>query len=263
MQIRGTETSTDLAADTVTAVLPDRPVRSYPALLSTETVAMAWAREGAPHGAVVVADYQVSPRGRGGLPWTVTPARSVGFTLLLRPDDLSPEREGWPYVAGSLAITDAVGGPATVLEWPDTVLRAGSARTLASIGVHVELGPLHTDWLTVTVLVRHTRPPRAPLLARLVTALERRLSAPPDPVLAAYRERSTTLGRQVRARMIPMGPGGPEITGEAVDILADGALVLRTARGSRVAVRPQNLGLLEAPEGPIVAPENVLGTDLR
>ena len=263
MQMRNAGMSTDLAADEVAAVLADRPVRSYPALLSTETVAMAWAREGAPHGAVVVADYQVSPRGRGGLPWKVTPGHSLGFTVLLRPDDLSPEREGWPYVASSLAITDVVGGPAVGLEWPDTVLTEKSALTLASIGVHVELVPLRTEWLTVTVLVRNTKPPRAPLLAPLVIALERRLSAPPDTVLAAYRERCTTLGRQVRARMIPMGPGGPELTGEAVDVLADGALVLLTARGSRVAVRPQNLGLLEAPEGPIESPDVVLGADLR
>ena len=31
-------------------------------------------------------------------------------------------------------------------------------------------------------------------------------------------------------------------------VLADGALVILTARGNRVAVRPQNLGLLGPPE---------------
>lgn len=250
--------SADLSAAEVAAALPDRPVRSYPALLSTEAVAMAWARQGAPHGAVVVADYQASARGRGGLPWQVAPGRGLGFTMVLRPDDLPPEREGWPYVAGSLAVAEVAGGPDASVQWPDTVLAAGIQQG-ASLGVHVELGALRTDWLTITVLVRQAAPPRAALLSLLVAGLDDRLSVPADTVLAAYRERCTTLGQTVRARLIPMGPGGPELTGEAVDVLADGALVLLTERGSRVAIRPQNLGLLEPPEGPIEPPEDVLG----
>ena len=56
----------DLAADALAADLPGRPLRSYPALLSTEADALAWARAGGPGGAVVVAGYQASPRGRAG-----------------------------------------------------------------------------------------------------------------------------------------------------------------------------------------------------
>ena len=63
----------DLDPDVLAQALPGRPVRSYPALLSTDADAQAWARTGASAGAVVVADYQASPRGRGGLPWTVRP----------------------------------------------------------------------------------------------------------------------------------------------------------------------------------------------
>ncbi len=55
-----------------------------------------------------------------------------------------------------------------------------------------------------------------------------------------------------------MGPGGPEINGEAVDVLADGSLVVLTARGNRVAVPPQNLGVLATPEGPLTLPRDVL-----
>ncbi|HWH34036.1 MAG TPA: hypothetical protein VNT56_01805 [Acidimicrobiales bacterium] len=54
----------DLSAGVLAAALPDRPLRSYPAPLSTEADALAWARAGAPVGAVVVADYQAAPRGR-------------------------------------------------------------------------------------------------------------------------------------------------------------------------------------------------------
>ncbi|GAC1328536.1 MAG: hypothetical protein NVSMB13_15740 [Mycobacteriales bacterium] len=251
----------DLAEAVVSAALAERPVRSYPAVLSTETLAMAWARQGAPHGAVVVADYQASPRGRGGLPWTVSAGAGLGFTLLTRPD-LAPEREGWPYVAALLGLLDVVGTDGAGLAWPDSVHdRAGDV--LARLGVYVELGPMRTEWVSVTVLVEGVEPPRAPVLARCVEAIEARLSTPAEVVLADYRPRCTTLGRQLRARLIPMGPGGPEVTGEAVDVLADGALVLLTKRGNRVAVPPHNLGLLELPAAPAEPPEELLGYPLR
>jgi len=251
--------SDDLTAAALPAELGDRPVRAYPALLATEPVAMAWAREGAPAGAVVVADYQASPRGRGGWPWSVRAGEGLGFTLLARPD-LPPAREGWPYVPVLLGLHDVLGSTGTGLVWPDTVVAAdGSA--LARLGVYVELGPDTTRWATATVLVEQAPAPRAPLLGRLLAAVEERLAAPAEQVLADYRTRCVTLGRQRRARLIPLGPGGPEVTGEAVDVLADGALVLLTGRGSRVAVPPQNLGLLEEPQPPPAQPARLIGRE--
>jgi BirA family biotin operon repressor/biotin-[acetyl-CoA-carboxylase] ligase len=251
----------DLDAATLAAAVADHPVRSYPALLSTEQVAMAWARQGAPSGAVVVADYQAAPRGRGGWPWTVRPGTGLGFTLVVRPE-LAPEREGWPYVPCLLALHDVLEAPSSGLLWPDTVC-SGAGDVLARLGVYVELGPSRTEWATATVLVEDVTPPRAPLLGRLVAAMEQRLEQPPGRVLADYLRRCRTIGRQQWARLIPLGPGGPSVTGEAVDVLADGALVLLTARGHRVAVPPQNLGLLENPQGPVEPPEHLLGGRAR
>lgn len=247
--------SDDLTPVEVTAALRGRPVRVYPAVLSTEATAMAWARAGAPTGSVVVADYQASPRGRGGLPWAVETGRGLGFSLIVRPT-LPPEREGWPYVASSLAVADVLGGHAG-LEWPDTVASAADRDMLAQLGTYAELGPDRTEWVCVTVLVVSAQPPRAELLHRLVTAVDQRFAADKNEVLSAYRSRCYTLGRQVRALMIPMGPGGPEVVGEAVDVLDDGSLVVLTARGNRVAVPPVNLGLLEVPEAPPQLPPDV------
>lgn len=251
----------ELTAESVAEALGERPARYYPALLSTEAVAAAWAREGAPSGSVVVADYQASPRGRGGLPWTVRKGVDLGFTLLTRPV-LAPEREGWPYISALLAVHDVLStAGATGLEWPDTVFGAEGA-VFASLGVYVELGPSRTEWLSTTVLVRDAPGPRAPLLARLADALEQRFDAPPGQVLSDYLAKCTTLGQRRRALLIPMGAGGvggPEVTGEAVDVLADGALVMLTAKGNRVAIPPHNLGLLEDPVGPIEPPKELFG----
>lgn len=234
-------TPTDLEPGILAQALPRRPIRSYPALLSTDADAQAWARTGIGAGAVVVADYQASPRGRGGFPWTVRPGAGLGFSVVLRPR-LPSAREGWLYLPLGCALLDAV-RPAAAVSWPDEVHDPG--RPLVRFGIHAELGQHGVDWAVATVLIDDVLPPRAPLLARVVTAIEGRMLQEPATVLADYQQRCVTLGQNVRARMIPLGPDGPVVTGQAVSVLSDGSLVLRTERDHRVAVRPQNLGLLE------------------
>ncbi|MPY98663.1 MAG: hypothetical protein GEU97_11830 [Actinophytocola sp.] len=239
----------DLAEAALAAELPGRQLRSYPAVLSTESVALGWAREGAPHGSVVTAGYQVSPRGRGGLPWTVDPDRDVCFSLVLRPE-LPVAREGWIYAVAVTALADLVRpadpADAPAITWPDEV-RTARGRA-GAVGAWVELGPTGVRWLVLTVFrcdVEGAAGPRAAELARAVRAIEDRLAAEPADVLADYRARCDTLGRRVCARMIPLGPAGPHVTGTAVDVLSDGSLTIRTDQGHRIAVRPQNLGVLD------------------
>lgn len=264
----------DLSEDALAAALPGREVRSYPAVLSSESVALGWAREGAPHGAVVTAGYQVSPRGRGGLPWTVDPAHDVCFSLVLRPD-LPVAREGWLYATAVSGLADRHEDAA--ITWPDEVRTARGPA--AAVGAWVELGPDGVRWAVLTVLLSGAggisdastvdgagdadgagdtgdgAVDRAGELARAVQAIEHRLTSDADDVLADYRARCDTLGRRVCARMIPLGPAGPQIEGTAADVLSDGSLTIRTDRGSRVAVRPQNLGVLDvlSPDEPSVA----------
>jgi BirA family biotin operon repressor/biotin-[acetyl-CoA-carboxylase] ligase len=232
----------DLAADALAADLPGRPLRSYPALLSTEADALVWARAGAPDGAVVVAGYQASPRGRAGLPWQVQQGTGLAFSLILRPE-VPADREGWLYTLATSGLADAVGADAKIA-WPDEV-RQGEQRA-GAVGAWVELDAEGVSWAVVNLLVPAAAPPRGPTLARIVEAIERCQRTPTEVVLASYRARCMTLGMAVRARLIPLGPSGPRVEGKAVDALADGALVIETAAGRRVAVRPQNLGLLDA-----------------
>lgn len=232
---------TDLTNETLAAAMPGRALRCYPALLSTEADALAWARGGAPDGAVVAAGYQASPRGRAGLEWRMDPTSDLGFSLVLHPN-LPPEREGWMYTVAASGLADVVGEAATI-EWPDEV-RVGGERA-GAVGVYVELGPETTEWAVVNVLVIAAQPSPAELMARIVAAIESRHRSTPSDVLGDYLSRCETLGRSVRARMIPLGPSGPQVTGKAVGALMDGALLIETEDGRRIAVRPQNLGLLE------------------
>ena len=229
------ELSGDLAVAELEAALPGRPIRSYPALLSTESDAQAWARAGAPAGAVVTAGYQASPRGRGGLEWRPEPGRSLAFSVIVRPE-LPAAREGWVYAVAVSAVADVTGGE---IEWPDTVPGLGA------VGVHAEVGPAALDWAVVSILLEDAPPPRAALLARTVAALETRLVEPSARVLADYLRRCATIGRAVEARLVPLGPSGARVSGVARTVLADGALVLEQDDGRRIAVRPQGLGVLE------------------
>lgn len=233
--------SGDLETEALAAALGERPLRSYPAVLSTEAVALAWARQGAPDGAVVVADYQASPRGRGGWPWQVTAGSGLGFSVVLC-RALAAEREGWIYTIATLALAELL-DPEARIGWPDAVLR-GETR-LAAVGVQTEAAGDALAWAVLTVMIFAAQPPRAPLLAAALEALDACRRAPADDALAAHRERCATIGRRVRARLVPLGPAGIQVEGEAVGTLEDGALVLRTGEGRRVAVRPQALGLLD------------------
>jgi BirA family biotin operon repressor/biotin-[acetyl-CoA-carboxylase] ligase len=235
--------SDDLSAEALAAAIPGRPFRAYPALLSTDADAMAWARAGAPAGAVVAADYQASARGRGGLPWTCRPGRDLGFSLILRPA-LAPDDEGWLYVAAALAVLEVLGGDGMV-EWPDRVLRDGRLR--AEVAGHAGLGAEGVAWVIVNLLLYDVSAPRALLLGRLAEGVEA-VQRPDAEALARFRERCPTLGRQVVAHLVPTWPDGVRIGGTAASVLEDGALVIERSDGRRIAVRPQHLARLEVPD---------------
>lgn len=234
----------DISPEALAAAMPGRPLRTYPAVMSTDADAVAWARAGVEAGAIVTADYQAAPRGRGGLPWTCRQGIDLSFSLILRPD-LSPDDEGWLYVAAGLAVLDVLGDAASV-EWPDRIHRDG--RHVADVAAHAGLGPDGVEWAIVNVLVPDPGTPRAPLIARLAAAIEA-LQRPDPAALERYRERCSTLGTELVALLIPMWPDGVRIAGTAATVLADGALVIQEPppEGRRMAVRPQHLARLEPP----------------
>ncbi len=97
-------------------------VEYYEELPSTNDRALELARGGAPHGTVVVADYQTAGRGRRGAHWSAPAGSSVLASLILRPEkQLSPHVlaiYSGAIVASSL---DALGIPAKV-KWPNDIM---------------------------------------------------------------------------------------------------------------------------------------------
>jgi len=227
--------SADLTEEALEAALPGRPVRTYVALVSTGSTALGWADSDAPDGAVVVADHQLSPRGHAGRPWKVPPGEGLGFSLVMRPS-LSAEREGWLYTVVLSALAGVCGEEASI-EWPDEVRMAGE--TAAAVGIKVRLGADAVEFAVVDVLLPAAKPPRGPLMAAVLEALEARRAAPPSAVIEDYNGTCATIGRQVRLRFI--AGTGPVVGGKAVATLEDGALLLETESGRRAPVRPQDV----------------------
>lgn len=241
----------DLGEDELSRLLPDRPLRAYPAALSSEADALAWARAGAESGSLVVAEYQASPRGRGGIEWTTPVGEGFVFSLILRPE--SPTmKDGWLYLAACLGIADAL-EQETSLVWPEEVWVGG--QRAAAIALQVDDAEKGVQWAVVTVLVERARPPRAPLLARVVQGIEARCAAQMIRVVSDYRKGCSTIGTQVRARLVPMGPAGKEVVGEAVAVFPDGSLVVQTEGGRRAMVPPGTLGILEPASAAALARE--------
>ena len=227
--------SPDLTPEALATLMPERPLRSYPALVSTGSAAFDWAGSGAPDGAVIVADYQLSARGHGGRPWKVAQGRGLGFSLVMRPA-LAAEREGWLYTVVASALAEACGAGATI-EWPDEVRLRG--QMAAAVSIRTRLGASGVEWAVVDVLLPNAEAPRGELLRTVLAAIDERRVGAPDAIIDDYERRCETIGRQVRMRFI--AGTGPRVEGRAVASLDDGALLLELASGSRAPVRPQDI----------------------
>ncbi|WP_344440264.1 biotin--[acetyl-CoA-carboxylase] ligase [Kitasatospora nipponensis] len=226
---------------------------------STNSELTARSREGAPEGAVLVAERQSAGRGRLDRQWSA-PARSGLFlSLLLRPT-VPPERLGWLPILVGVSVASTVSRIAKVevgLKWPNDlqVEVAGEERkvggilteltggaVVAGLGLNVSLraDELPVPTAASLALAGAEVTDRTTLLRALLRDFAERYgewqATAGDPqasgLLPAYTARCTTLGRAVVVQL----PGGRELRGEAVALDGDGRLVVRTADGARQAV---------------------------
>jgi BirA family biotin operon repressor/biotin-[acetyl-CoA-carboxylase] ligase len=206
---------------------------------------------GAPEGTVLVAEHQVTGRGRLDRVWTSPPRAGLTVSFLLRPD-VPAARKGWLPLLTGVALAESVAevtGVLPSLKWPNDLL-AGDGRKLAGIlaeaassAVVVGTGlnvSTTADELpeTGTSLTRITggTVDRATLLLAFLRAVERRyrrwtevLGDPVSSGLAQdYLAWSSTVGSTVSVSL----PDGSTLDGVAQAVDWDGRLVLATASGT-------------------------------
>ncbi len=243
-----------------------RPLRHYPIALTTESVALAWARqENAPEGSTVLADQEVAPRQRKGPPWQPFPSLGLYFAVVLRPG-LPPEGEDLLWLLASLGAAEgieAATGVSTRVKWPDDVLVG--ARKIGGVKVEAQLGPgaivsavltfrinLNVssaqlppeirEVATSTLIETGAQVDRGGMLDAVLGALERRYDDDVPDLLEAYRGRCDTIGQAVRAVLLPRG----EVRGTATGIDDFGSLEVDVG-GKPTHVRIDQLKKLEGP----------------
>lgn len=235
-------------AEATEATVGGSPLRSYPVALTTESLALAWARrENAPEGALVTATRELTPRQRKGPPWVPDPRGGLYLSMVLRPD-LGPDGEGLLWMAacvGAARGLEALGIQRATIKWPDDV--AASTRKLAGVKVISQLGPGRIESAIVTIRI-NLNLKAADLSGDLadratsvfietgagvtaeealpvfVAPLRDAFRLPSEQIADEYRARCDTLGRSVRAALLPRG----EVIGEASDVSDGGALLIRS-----------------------------------
>lgn len=206
-----------------TGRLEGRKVSYLETTPSTNTVAMAMARNGEPAGSIVMARTQTKGRGRLGKSWLSPPDSGLYFSMIVRPR-LAPQDLPKITLAAGLATClaiEAVTGLTPRIKWPNDLLlddrkmggilsEAGEISTadravvVVGIGINVstpisafpaDLAQKTTSLLAATGVVY----PRGALLAAIIRQLDAVLLLIErngfSEILAQWRARDATRGR--------------------------------------------------------------------
>jgi BirA family biotin operon repressor/biotin-[acetyl-CoA-carboxylase] ligase len=240
-----------LSESRLRAALGTRPFRFAQRIGSTNDLARQWALDGAPAGSVVVAEEQTAGRGRFGRSWLAPAGSALLFSVILRLD-APPDHLPRLTMVGAVAVAEALSelAPGQVrLKWPNDVLLTGRkaagvlpeaiwegerlSAVVMGIGLNVRVDfagtPLANRAISIET-VTGTTADRAALLAVLLSRVDHWSARLSDPALAeTWRGWLSTLGQRIAASGAD-GQSG-QIVGLALDVDADGALLLQTDDG--------------------------------
>lgn len=224
---------------------------------STNDEAARYARAGASHGTLVIAERQEAGRGREGRPWA-SPPGGLYLSAVMRPPlplaDVPPMT-----LAIGIAVCDAArafGAPAA-LKWPNDVLVAdkklagvlvetqsqGGRLDSVIVGVGVNLGSVPAEVAHRATALQIAREVfLAELVAQLERWVDRYVACGLESIIPAWTER---MARGLSA--IAQIAGAP-LTGELAGIDRDGALLLKDHTGTVHRVRSGDVEVIR-PEG--------------
>lgn len=226
----------------------------YPEVTSTNDLALAWARQGAVDGSLIIADSQTAGRGRDSRQWMTFPGTALALSLILQP---TPEEMSYlpRFTAlAALALISALeelGIPAEI-KWPNDVLVQG--KKIAGILIEVDWQQDQVAALVVGLGVNvaaESIPPasqirfpatsvetewgqkvdRWELLATILHDIQHhRAYLPSESFLLAWNKHLAFKGQKIRFRL----PIGKVITATIQGINPDGQLGLLTTRGKPI-----------------------------
>lgn len=229
----------------------------YQTLDSTNRAAKEMAAHGEPGGVLVTADFQTAGRGRLDRRWESPPGSSIMASLILRPELNLRDSFRLTMAAAaafSLAV-ERVAGLVPLIKWPNDLYL--NDRKLAGVLTEIK-GRDRLDWAVVGLGMNISAAPpevgaihlveslgapvdRGEILAAGLNIMEGFLdrNLAPAELRSVWLDRSLLLGREVT-----IIDGEDRIAGAAVDLDADGALVVETETGRR-AIRAGDASVLK------------------
>jgi len=230
-----------------------RDIAYQKATPSTQEIAKALAAQGVAEGTIVVAETQSKGRGRVGRQWS-SPQGGVYFSIILRPDMNPSEALRLPLVAG-VAVAKTIKRNTKLdprLKWPNDIMidgkKIGGILTemnaemdrldwvIIGIGLNVNMSqqsfPADVEGTATSLMEAVGKSvPRVKLLqdilAEFETLYNELMKSGFETIRMKWKALSNTIGEKVVVTL----PNG-QIKGVAVDIDADGALMLEKDDGS-------------------------------
>jgi len=233
-------------------------IHSYLVVESTNDVALAFGRDGAAEGTVVVADRQTAGRGRVGRTWQSPAGVGIWFSVLLRPN-LAPRYAAWLTLFAAVSVATLLRERTELeprIKWPNDVLVddkkvCGILTELvaeqdrieyAVVGIGLNVNQTEDDFnpgLRETAsslrIAAGKRFSRTALLSRLLELLEHDYYIMLNQGFGFIRtlciEWSGTVGCDVNCRW-----DGGAVSGRVVGLSDEGALLVRTSGSEIVPV---------------------------
>jgi BirA family biotin operon repressor/biotin-[acetyl-CoA-carboxylase] ligase len=227
----------------------------FPELGSTNAEARQLAEAGAAEGEIVLADSQTDGRGRLGRRWESPPLQNLYLSVILRPN-LAPAHAAQITLMAAVALADTASFflPGRVaVKWPNDILVG--ERKLAGILAEAACTPQRLDYVIlgigVNVNYRVREMPesvrdratsmadlnarsvaRESVLVRLIHDLDRCYGELEENGFAALRPRWEGYFN-LRGRAVRIELGDRALTGCAVGVDSDGALLVEDDRGRK------------------------------
>jgi BirA family transcriptional regulator, biotin operon repressor / biotin---[acetyl-CoA-carboxylase] ligase len=191
---------------------------------STNADLMVAADAGAPDRSVLMARHQTAGRGRLDRQWVAPPGANLLVSMLFRDLPEHPHQLTQRVALAAARACTEVAGVAPTLKWPNDLLLEGRklAGVLAQSGgngpeyVVVGIG-LNVGWAPEGAAKLGDGHDPVQVLQALLVAYDQ---LPPD-ITDMYRASLGTIGQAVRVELT-----GSSIEGRALDVLADGRLVV-------------------------------------
>ena len=238
----------------------------YSQIGSTNDEAKKRAVDGCPEGTLVITEAQLGGRGRLSRVWFSPFTKGIWFSLILRPPfppQEAPKCTLMAAVAINRAIRDCT-GLASGIKWPNDILYNGKKLVGILTEMSAEMDAINHIVIGMGVNVNITEADIPPELKSVATSLQIETGSPVSRlelfvqilnrleelylsvkkqgfavVLDAWRQESITLGR-----LVTVIGSESSFNGKALDIDADGALLVETATGVErvlagdVSIRP-------------------------